>query len=178
MFNNNKGEQYPDLSYNKLINIISWLKYYNKGDLSHLDSNNINKLIIGLFSKNCEDVSDALNIENLRSNKFYKNFKKNMIYNLTSRFIFFVPDISTFIESLKTNMTDLNQGSQKNRGRISYISHILNTIDKDFRMSMFNHNRVLLEEYGLKNDKRLTFYIPKSCFSFKNIHINLGNTKW
>ena len=82
-------------------------------------------------------------------------------------------------DSISTQLKlDVNQGSQKLRGQCSYISHILHSIDKGFRESMLNHNRLYIKAQTALNISREVRYIPKSCFSFKNIHINLGKVRW
>lgn len=73
---------------------------------------------------------------------------------------------------------EVNKGPQKHRGNTSYISHILHRIDKSFRTSMYNHNRIFLDENCHNKLKKDSIYIPKSCFSYKNIHMNLGKIRF
>lgn len=72
----------------------------------------------------------------------------------------------------------VNKGPQKLRGNTSYISYILSCIDRGFRISMYNHNRIYLERSIHNIEIRNTRYIPKSCFSYKNIHMNLGKIRF
>lgn len=95
------------------------------------------------------------------------------IYNHTSRFIYIVSDLKGFTDDLlKINafrdIKSVNSGSQKFRGSTSYLNNILSRLDKDFRDSMYNHNLRFLGKNALK----------KSKFSFKNVHMNLGYSRW
>lgn len=140
----------------------------------------IGELIKFLCQKNEINILKTLNkdisIEQLE--EYISSLEKKHIYNYISRFIFIVSDLDSFINSIqKTTDSRVNQGPQKSRGNNNYISYILSRVDKSFRDSMYNHNRIYVESINNTQDKH-NRSIPKSCFSFKNIHINLGKVRW
>lgn len=94
------------------------------------------------------------------------------------RFIFIVSDLKDFTDQVKTIDGEVNLGPQKERGSGSYLSDTLSNIDRGFRNSMFNHNRVYIDNMVHDRDTRYKSYLPKSCFSFKNIHMNMGNVRF
>ena len=85
---------------------------------------------------------------------------KNAIFN----FVFLVRDL----DGLKKLLKDLkiNCGPQKNRGQINFSMANLTRIDTGFRKSMYLYNNTI----GAGLEKR--------DFSFKNIHMNLGNVRY
>lgn len=114
-------------------------------------------------------------IEKLK--EYLPSLSKEHIHNYLARFIFIVSDLDNFKNSLKNAIDmEVNQGPQKDRGDGNYISYILSRIDKGFRDSMYNHNRIFLE-YRCSPEYKYDRYIPKSCFSYKNIHMNLGKVR-
>lgn len=67
------------------------------------------------------------------------------------------------------------------------MSHFLMTIDTDYRNSLYNHymHHMELQPKYLSaymiNGYKLPGYeylLPRSKFSFRNIHINIGSVKW
>lgn len=139
----------------------------------------IGELIKLLYKKDEKNILKALRksviMETLE--EYLSEYKRVNTYNYLSRFIFIVSDLDSFINSIaKTIGSEVNQGPQKHRGTSSYISYILISLDKAFRASMYNHNRTYVN-YVWKTQDKYDIYIPKSCFSFKNIHINLGKVR-
>lgn len=138
------------------------------------------KLIELLYEKKEIDILKILNenisIEEVKGD--IKELKQEQIYNYMTRFIFIVSDLDAFIESVKLLDKDVNLGPQKDRGLGSYISDILTNIDRGFRNSMYNHNNVFLQKYIDDTNQKYNNYIPKSSFSYKNIHMNIGNVRW
>lgn len=105
--------------------------------------------------------------------KYYKSinnqdFSKLNIYN---KCIFFVSDITKLKALLEEKGFTCNQGPQQFRGQINSMFSALSIIDKQFRDSMYNHvsfhHKII---YG--------YSMPKSKFSFKNVHINLGSSRF
>lgn len=148
---------------------IKDMNYKEMGELVNLLNLKDEIGILKALGKDISSINELL--------EYVNNSKKDTIHNYLSRFIFIVSDLDSFISSVKENINkDVNQGPQKLRGRSSYISYILTRIDKSFRDSMYNHNRLYLDKIP-NNEFKKERYIPKSCFSYKNIHLNLGNVK-
>lgn len=171
-----------NLLKNYWYNIIQVAKWCVNGDIKEMNFEDKEDLFLirYLFMKDDINMLKTLNkdspIEKLK--EYLPSKKEEHIYNYLSRFIFIVSDLNNFENSLKNNIhMDVNQGPQKERGGGSYISYILSRIDKGFRDSMYNHNRIFLEYKCDERDKTLR-KIPKSCFSYKNIHMNLGKIRW
>ena len=121
---------------------------------------------------------DKYNYDTEYAELFFK-FEKYFLdkYNLLDRMIFVTSDLEGLIRDLNNELGDgieVNQGPQKWRGQINYLNFIINKIDSDFRYSMCRHN-----EYHVSNRTIPENYLlGKSKFSFKNIHLNLGNVRY
>lgn len=176
-------ENYVEYFGPKVSNLITLLKWCSRGRIVNVDFSELAglELIKHLITKDRNNL--ILNLWQDREEKYLKEvldkitFEKT--YNLLSRFIFIVSDLEHMTNSIsnKLKMT-VNQGPQKHRGQCSNISYILHRVDKGFRDSMLNHNRVFInygKQLGISTDRA---YIPRHCFSFKNIHINLGKVRW
>jgi hypothetical protein len=74
-----------------------------------------------------------------------------------------------FVNSIENRGLHINAGPQKWRGQVSSINNKLLCLDVDFRNSLYNHSVY---------HSALNKPIPKDRFSFKNIHMNLGNVRW
>lgn len=106
------------------------------------------KLIKYLIIKDDINIIKILNNSLTRKglNQYITPRVKEQIYNYLSIFIFIVSDLDNFKNSLKNTIDmGVNQGPQKDRVNGSYISQVLFQIDKGFRDSMYNHNRMYLE---------------------------------
>ena len=92
------------------------------------------------------------------------------LYNPITRFIFVVSDLGDLTHTLKKKYEEfksVNTGPQKFRGSTSSLNYTLIKLDNDFRDSMYKHNRIYFENP-----------LPRSKFSFNNIHVNLGSVRW
>ena len=167
------------VSLSNSITLAKWLSYGCIKDINFEEQGDL-ELIKYLIARNPFKVAERLNKGRVNEEikKYTKALKYENVYNMLSRFIFIVGDLDKMENSLENKLKlKVNQGPQKFRGQCSYISHILFSIDKAFRESMCNHNRIHVEELTCNKEKN-DRYIPKSCFSFKNIHINLGKVRW
>lgn len=159
------------ISKNENFNFIHLVKLDLKGKLVDLNFDNMGELIRSL---NHQDKVSIINKLNSEITPFI-DYEEGYLFNYISKFLFLVSDLDTFIKSIRDNIDiNINQGPQKYRGSINYISHTLISFDKGFRDSLYNHNRKFIGESGEHRHDR---YIPKSCFSFKNIHINMGKIR-
>lgn len=95
-------------------------------------------------------------------------------FNLINSCIFVVGDIDLFIQDLIKLGYNVNEGPQKWRGQVNSINGLLTTMDMDFRNSLYNHNLYHVK----KGHVHLNYKLDKSLFSFRNVHMNLGNVRW
>ena len=158
----------------EIINFIHLMKLEVKGKLLDFNYKDMGNLIKWLNDKNEVSIFNLLTAG--KSTIDYQS--EGYLFNYISKFLFLVSDLDTFIKSIHDNVDiDINQGPQKDRGRINYISHTLIHLDKAFRDSLYNHNREYVESAGINQDI-YDRYIPRSMFSFRNIHINMGKVRW
>jgi len=163
-------------------NFIHLIKHYVKG---HIIKNyeEMTELIKLLMANNPYGVITNLNInisKDLDNDiSILDNLNIDYIYNNLMRFVFIVSDLKDFTDQVKKTLDhEVNLGPQKERGSASYLSYTLSNIDRGFRNSMFNHNRAYIDHMVHDRDIRDKSYLGKSCFSFKNIHMNMGNVRF
>ena len=114
----------------------------------------------------CKSVD--LNKDNYDQTKeFLSKARKSSFQNtnILSNIIFVTNDLPGLIKNLEK--FNVNQGIQKSRGQINSMADKLVTIDKAFRLSMYNH--------ALYHDDYIFNY---NDFSSKNIHMNLGYRRY
>ena len=132
------------------------------------------------FNKNYYEYSKVL-YNSICPNKFTD---KTIIFNndiqLTSpfnRLLFVVHDKTALLKNISDKGYILTQGPQAWRGQINSINSFLNYLDTDYRNSLYNHSMLHYSKGNLDDgwkDETLT----RKHFSFRNIHQNLGNTRW
>lgn len=162
--------EYIVSNYNETFNLINRMTYV-------ADSKIMSELI-DLAYKRCyiEFIKKILGSNNEYNllEKILENDKEKININIMNSCLFVVQDLSLLIKCIKDKNYIVNEGPQKWIGQINSISNFLSCLDIDFRNSLYNHNR-----YHIKNkniDKR--FELNRSKFSFKNIHMNIGNVRW
>lgn len=99
------------------------------------------------------------------------------IFNDLTRFVFIVSDIGALVNTIKKSNehTNICKGPISERATQSLIGNILYEFDKDFRHSMYNHNKLYSNLLDINGD---CLDLDWKVFSYKNIHCNLGYTKW
>ena len=112
----------------------------------------------------------------LEDMKVSNDKEKKELYNDISRFLFIVSDVRGLVNCIKKSSiyTDTNPGPTKNIGGHSMIGNILYDFDKNFRHSMYNHH-ILHKTF---DDDEKILDLDFDNFSYKNIHCNLGYSKW
>ena len=177
----NIGEILNDLpnqiSYDKpfydILRIINRLILISNYDTMH---NMLEKSFYRRHSSFIYEVLGSLpNYSRLLSRNF--TVQENFSPSLINSCVFIVRDKHTFLNILSKNsvFSNLNTGPQKLRGELNSASNFISLLDKDFRESLWMHNRF----HANKNitHKYLT-KLDRSKFSFNNIHLNLGNVRW
>lgn len=87
---------------------------------------------------------------------------------------FVVNYINLFITNVKDKGFNINQGSSKWRGKVNSMTSFLSIIDKEYRNNLYYNNLYNVQSETFKWRSKL----PRSKFSFRNIHMNLGSVKW
>lgn len=87
--------------------------------------------------------------------------------------VFIVQDLKLLVESVKSKGYIITQGDKVIRGQISGIHHFLDSIDKEFRNSLYYHN-----EHHSRFTGQEHFRLSRDKFSFRNIQMNLGNVRY
>lgn len=96
-------------------------------------------------------------------------------FNFLSRVIFVTDDLDGLLKEIKVSIDgSVNQGPQTWRGQNDSLSHVINTIDTDFRLSMNRHNQYHVNKGNILRNN----LIGRSKFSYQNIHLNIGNVRW
>jgi len=136
--------------FKNLKNVIQLCKFYTKGNLYNINIEENLKILEYIFYRDDYKLINLLN--NDHSENSYEDssnynlianiVEREIVYKTLTRFIFVVSDLDKFIKIIREKYNiDINQGSQKYRGKNSYISYILYEIDKGFRDSMYNHHK-------------------------------------
>lgn len=174
-------EQYFNNKYNYNRHKYNIIKYIlllsrNKGPM-YLNIDNIVKLLLLLYNRCNKDIIDFYLKNNIKD-KFLRDKLNKGLLNLSGKhneniifnFVFLIKDLNSLLSQLKS--LNVNGGPQKWRAECDYISSNLSIIDECFRSSMYNHYL----DYHINNI--LPPFLNKTHFSFKNIHINLGEVRW
>ena len=132
------------------------------------------------FNKNYYEYSKII-YNNLCSSKFTN---KKIIYNndilLTSTFnriLFVVHDRQALLRNISDKGYTVTQGPPAWTGQINSINSFLNYLDTDYRNSLYSHSMLHYSKGNLDNSWKDETLIKKH-FSFRNIHQNIGNTRW
>ena len=102
------------------------------------------------------------------------NIKNLNSINLVNTILFVVNDVVYMKNLIEKSGYTISEGPSKWRGQINSINGLLGSMDLDFRNSLYNHHSFYIRN-GLIPNK---FQLDKSKFSFRNIHMNIGNVRW
>lgn len=95
--------------------------------------------------------------------------------NILNGCLFIVKHLNSFIDTInKNDKIVVNKGPQKWRGQVNSINKFLSCLDMDFRNSLYNHNRYHIENNLIDR----SYELKKTKFSFRDIHMNIGNVRW
>lgn len=165
-------------------NIVDLSKMLLKGCPVFLNDEDICKIIKLVAERRVYDVV----VELVKLYDFYKGeeegismlkekLKKPKLekYNFFSRLVFITDDLHSLVKSLKVPFNgDVNEGIQKWRGQSDSLSHIIDSIDSDFRKSLNRHNQYHVNMGNIPRGSR----IGGNKFSYQNVHLNIGNVRW
>jgi hypothetical protein len=148
------------------LSLIDFFKEIIDGQLIIKNKSEISILISSIIKKkSLKNIFECISDLEQQKIKFI-NYNYKSIYNLINKFVFVVSDLETLKSYLKKlGHNSINEGPQAYRGSINSMNHILITLDRNFRNSMYKHN------------KKFNNKISKDKFSFSNIHINIGNVR-
>lgn len=150
----------------KLINKLMYLSNYET--MSQLLRYGYNNEYSNFISKIVSSIPD-FDIEYR-----LKRTRWEIPISLINSCVFVVNDINLFLASVKDKDLNINQGPSGWRGQVSSMQNILCNLDTEYRNQLYQSNLHDVQSYNL--DKR--FLLPRSKFSFNNIHMNLGSVRW
>jgi len=102
------------------------------------------------------------------------NYDKNNNISIINGCLFVVTDLELFLKDIRNKGYNINGGPQKFRAQANSMNSFLISLDIDFRNSLYNHNRYHVESGNINEN----LIISKDKFSFRNIHMNMGNIGW
>lgn len=82
-------------------------------------------------------------------------------------------NLKLFIDAIRNKGFNINTNVRKHRGSVNSMNNFLNLLDQDFRNSLYLHNQYHVD-HGFLPQK---YGLIKKAFSFKNIHMNIGNVR-
>jgi len=85
--------------------------------------------------------------------------------------LFVVKDLTSILHTLRSLGFQVTKGPENLRQRLNSMSSFLSCIDDDYRQNLYKYQ---INDNNISIDYKL----PRSKFSFKNIHMNLGNVKY
>jgi hypothetical protein len=176
LYNNTRGI-YPR-------NIVDMCKMLLQGCPIFLNDEDVHQVVKLVSEKKIFEVVTKL----VELYDFYKNqteglkmlsekLKKPKLdnYNFLGRLVFVTEDLDALIEDLKESFDgNVNQGPQAWRGQSDSLSHVVHTIDSEYRKSLNRHNQFHVNNGNIPRNS----LIGRSKFSYQNVHLNIGNVRW
>jgi hypothetical protein len=169
-------QQYADME--KYLEFVDRSKKFvtiiNNNDMPYL-------LYLLLNNDSVKFLMSVYQSEVIKNDECYTNNLTDDV-NLLNKCLFIVKDINVFINKVKEDVNRnrdedneiiVTEGPTRFRGQVSSISSFLYSLDKDFRDNLYGHNRFHIKRRNISYEN----IIPKSSFSFQNIHENLGNNR-
>lgn len=156
----------------KLKEVISLFDITN--NLSHISFDTAT--LIDLAVK--RDYLKFLNI--IYNNTFNDMFKQVINDNPLDKVsilnfcLFIVSDLNKFLGDVRKKGYNINGGPQRKRSEINSLDNFLSSLDIDFRESLYNHNNYHVDKGTIRENE----WLPKEKFSYRNIHMNIGNVRW
>ena len=164
-----------DFNIGSVINVIKNMSYISKSeDMGYL----VDLMYKKKYSEFIRFVFSSAPFYHLLEDKWCKSgynlddddlCSKN--YSFIDSCLFIVQDLALLKNNLKNKGYIVNEGPQSLRGQVNSMNNFLNLLDLDYRRSLYNHN-FYHSSVGNCNP------LDRNRFSFKNIHINLGNVRW
>jgi len=83
-------------------------------------------------------------------------------------------DLEEMLSKFNEGGLSINSGSQSKRGEVNSLNYFLSHFDIDYRNSLFYHYRHHIQ----KRPTVCKVEVSRNKFSFKNVHMNLGITRF
>lgn len=149
--------------------------YYTLFDILKKSNLNLNMESITRFIDLCgsKQYYDLTNMISFKLGDL-SNEKSNEEIYLLKDCLFVVKEIEVLLDNLKKLGYTVGKGGKSKRDQLNSMNSFLGCLDGDYRHSLYN-----VHAEGVK-----TGYVPSSLqlskarFSFRNIHMNIGNIKW
>lgn len=167
-----KNRNTSDWNIYDIINLIYLLIYPT-------DYNKMSFLFDAAYRKSYISFSQEILVPILGYYLFVKDNPESVEgvnINIIDNCIFVVKDLDLFIKTLKENnkLYNINEGPKNIRGQINSMKNFFSLLDFEFRESLYNHYISHRRIWRFWDADELT----RSHFSFKNIHMRLGNIKF
>jgi DNA-directed RNA polymerase len=120
-----------------------------------------------------KEILGSIKDYDILSNKI-SNFELDKSINMINPCLFVVKDLDKFISNLTDKGLKVNCGPQPLRGKMNSINNFLNCLDTDYRKALYNHNSYHVRTGNIDSK----FLLHRSKFSFRNIHMNIGNVHY
>lgn len=165
----NNSSYYINSIKTKCVNLINKMNYVTYNNKEILNLLNL------MLDKDYETFINTI-LGNLVDSKVIKDLNKKDTepLNLLNNSLFLVNNIKLLRSNLIDQGFKITEGPKPWRGQVNSMNSLLTILDMEFRNSLFNHN-----QYHVKcGDVDIKYALPKSKFTFRNIHMNLGNIRW
>jgi hypothetical protein len=154
-------------NYQIIINIILRLTYLLSTD----------KIVEVIDCAYKHDFYKMLNIFEIGAGESFKEItglelKQIEEANILHRMIFVTTDLTKFIDMIKSKGYTINGGPQARRAEVNEMEAILTTLDAEFREAFYYN---YMYNVSLKTVQHV---LSRKHFSFKNIHMKLGELKY
>ena len=156
----------------KLKGVLSLFDVTN--NLSHISSDTAT--LIDLAVKR-----DYLGFLNVIYNNTFNDMFKQVIHDdplgkvsIVNSCLIVVNDLNKFLGDIRKKGYSINGGPQRCRSEINSLKSFLSSLDIDFRESLYNHNNYHVDKGTIRESE----WLPKEKFSYRNIHMNIGNVRW
>lgn len=161
------------LHLDKDIRFYSDINYFLKKYIYIKDVDDIIILLLLAFKKYNISFINKLSEDYLYPDKLKETGIQKA--NLLNDCLFVIKDINNFINTINKEYSNVtNQGVKKWRGLFNSMDSFLGSLDLDFRLN--------LQKYNIYHINKGTIHpkleIPKDKFTYKNIHMNLGISRW
>ena len=170
-----------------IYNTYDYFRYLSKVKDTMLlgDNNKMSRLIEQALQKNLKGFLNEITDNYFKTvENRLKHDTANNNFNMINRCIFVIRDLDSLLTFLRNNRLDVIAGPKNLRDCINSLTSCLSLFDSDFRYALYTHNLYHSSQSSFSQDPSLgASYIGVkklgiSKFSFKNIHMNLGNARY
>ena len=170
-----------------IYNTYDYFRYLSRVKHTMLlgDNNKMSRLIEQALQKNLKGFLNEITDNYFKTvENRLKDDTANNNFNMIKRCIFVIRDLDNLLTFLRNNRLDVIAGPKNLRDCINSLTSCLSLFDSDFRYALYTHNLYHSSQSSFNQDGSLgasykgVKKLGISKFSFKNIHMNLGNARY